>query len=146
MFQGFSLPKKGLTPSQKAKIEMETQISRDKVTNPYKYDPTAAPRGKCPVCATGLPGCPRCFMFPKWPNGVSTTPEDFAFNPERDRLERLAAERRALRETLKNKKKEEKKKMKAEEKRKKKEEYRKQKLAKVSILVYPLSDTSLITP
>lgn len=70
-------------------------------------------------------------MFPKWENGVSTRPEDFSFDPERDRLERLAEERRALREKMRNRRKEERKKKRDAEKKEAKEEARQKKLAQV---------------
>ena len=120
MFTTFTLERMGLTPAQKEKIEMEAAAGRDKVVNPYKYDPSAASRGKCPVCAIGASGCPRCFMYPKWADGVTTTPEDFAYNPEREHYEKIAAEEKELQEKLRARRKATKKERKDALKRKQK--------------------------
>ena len=64
--------------------------TRDFLCTGCRFDPDAASLGKCPVCMTGRPGCPRCFMLPKRRNGDDTKPSDYEFDPEKDELARLA--------------------------------------------------------
>ena len=73
--------------------------------NPYRWDPSAHLRGKCPVCAIGLPGCPRCFTLPPSANGDPTKPSDFEFDPQRDKQRVLDREKRIADAQLKKKRK-----------------------------------------
>lgn len=108
IFKGYQLPKKGLTKEQLEKIKLEQQKRKDSSNNPYKWDETAAGRGQCPVCANGKPGCPRCFMLPKQKNGDSTVPEDYAYNPEREKRIALAIELKYEKEKILERRKAEK--------------------------------------
>jgi hypothetical protein len=108
IFKGYQLPKKGLTKEQLEKIMLEQQKRKDSTNNPYKWDETAAGRGQCPICANGKPGCPRCFMLPKQKNGDSTVPEDYAYNPEREKRIALAIELKTEKEKVLERRKNEK--------------------------------------
>jgi hypothetical protein len=82
LFFGFQLPKKVLSESQLEKMRLEAMKKKKGSDNPYRYDPNAAALGKCPVCADGRPGCPRCFMMPKKNTGEPYIPSDFELNIE----------------------------------------------------------------
>ena len=94
MYSGFQMLRKPMTKKQLAEIELEN--ARKKRANPYKWDPEAASMGKCPVCMTGLPGCPRCYMLPRRKNGDATKPSDYEFDLEKDANDALEREQRKL--------------------------------------------------
>lgn len=79
-FISYSLLKKNLVNAHIGSHRNRGNQSRK--VNPFKWDPSAAARGRCPVCSDGQPGCPRCYMLPKHETGASYTPGEFAFDPE----------------------------------------------------------------
>merc|ERR1711871_78216 len=104
MYTGFQMLRKPMTKKQLAEIELEN--ARKKKANPFKWDPEAASMGKCPVCMTGLPGCPRCYMLPRRKNGDNTKPSDYEFDPEKDANDAIEREQRKLDRELAHKKEE----------------------------------------
>ena len=73
MFIGFDKTKKPLPPLLNIELERQRAILVAR-SNPFKWDPNAAAAGRCPVCTTGVPGCPRCFMLPVQENKIPYNP------------------------------------------------------------------------
>lgn len=94
MFKGFTLTKKPVP--KKLTSELGKNMQKDAKPNPWRWDATAAALGRCPVCADGVSGCPRCFMLPMHKDGFPSTAEEFAYNPDLERQKARVAEQKAV--------------------------------------------------
>jgi hypothetical protein len=101
MFRGFTLTKKP-TPKKLAS-ELSKNMQKDAKPNPWRWDANAAALGRCPVCTDGISGCPRCFMFPLHKTGFPSTPQEFAYDPDRERQKQREAEKKLIKIALKRK-------------------------------------------
>eukprot|EP01038_Epipyxis_sp_PR26KG_P005825 gene5825-8032_t len=93
LFYGFSLFKQEQSSKQKALLK-QSMLSHvpSKKLNPFRWDPAEKVNGKCPICVDGVSGCPRCFMMPIHSNGVPYRPEEFGYDPIKEKQEAIAKE------------------------------------------------------
>lgn len=90
MFTGYTFGRKPATKEQMEALHL--QEVREMNPNPWRWQPGLEKLGLCPICTTGLKGCPRCFAMPVKDNGESARPEDFQYDPEKDLAKRAARE------------------------------------------------------
>jgi len=100
IFQGYTLARKPLEKHKAEELARIYQVQGG--SNPYKWDPTAHTMGKCPVCGDGIAGCPRCFMMPRRKkDGTSSVPQNFQYDPEKEKRDTAAEEIEAQRKAEK---------------------------------------------
>ena len=101
MFVGFNLAKKPLLPKAASNLDRERGKSLTSV-NPFRWDPLAAAAGRCLICTSGVPGCPRCFMLPILADGTASRLSDYAYNPTLEREKALELDKILIRKAARN--------------------------------------------
>jgi hypothetical protein len=97
MFTGYTMGRKPATKEQMEALHLHE--IREMNPNPWRWQPGLEKMGLCPICTSGLTGCPRCFAMPVKDNGESARPEDFQYNPEKDLAKRAAREAKITQKT-----------------------------------------------
>jgi hypothetical protein len=103
IFLNYSLAKKTLFHSSSTdKNNSSTAVAKHNALlkkskpNPFRWDPADKERGLCIICGRGLTGCPRCFMMPVRNDGSFFYPGEFAYDPEKERKQLMAMEKKLI--------------------------------------------------
>jgi hypothetical protein len=103
IFLNYSLSKKTLFHSSStdknnssSAVAKHNALLKKSKPNPFRWDPADKERGLCIICGRGLTGCPRCFMMPVRNDGSFFYPGEFAYDPEKERKQLMAMEKKLI--------------------------------------------------